>query len=66
MLLLDAKNGDLPTHEADLTITVEGPEGTTRNVFPHVRAQLLGGRRPSGSCLPATTLTSATTSSGRR
>lgn len=43
MLSLNAKNGYLPDHEADLSITVEGPEGETKDVFPSTRAELLGG-----------------------
>jgi hypothetical protein len=43
MVNIDAKNGYLPDHDADLTITVEGPDGETKNVFPTTRAQLMGG-----------------------
>ncbi|KRB36137.1 hypothetical protein [Microbacterium sp. Root180] len=43
MVNLDAKNGYLPGHDADLTITVEGPEGETKDVYPTTRSQLLGG-----------------------
>jgi hypothetical protein len=43
MVQLDAKNGYLPDHDADLTITVEGPAGETKDVYPTTRAQLMGG-----------------------
>ena len=43
MVSLDAKNSYLPDHEADLTITVEGPSGDTKEVYPTTRAQLMGG-----------------------
>lgn len=43
ILNLNAKNGYLPNHDADLTIVVEGPEGETKDVYPTTRAQLLGG-----------------------
>jgi hypothetical protein len=43
MVNLDTKNGYLPDHDADLTITVEGPDGETKDVFPTTRAQLMGG-----------------------
>lgn len=43
MLSIDAKNNYLPDHEDDLTITVEGPAGETRNVYPNVRGALMGG-----------------------
>lgn len=43
MINLDAKNGYLPDHNADLTITVEGPTGETKDVYPTTRSQLLGG-----------------------
>jgi hypothetical protein len=43
MVSLDAKNGYLPDHDADLTITVEGPAGETKKVYPTTRAQLMGG-----------------------
>lgn len=40
---IDAKNGYLPDHDADLTITVEGPAGATKDLYPTTRAQLMGG-----------------------
>lgn len=43
MVNIDAKNGYLPDHDADLTITVEGPAGETKDVYPSTRAQLMGG-----------------------
>lgn len=43
MVNLDTKNGYLPDHDADLTITVEGPAGETKDVYPTTRSQLLGG-----------------------
>jgi hypothetical protein len=43
MVSVDAKNGYLPDHDADLTITVEGPAGETKEVYPTTRAQLMGG-----------------------
>lgn len=43
MVNLDAKNGYLPDHDVDLTITVEGPAGETKDVYPITRSQLLGG-----------------------
>jgi hypothetical protein len=43
MLSLDTKNGYLPDHDSDLTITVEGPAGETKNVYPTTRSQLMGG-----------------------
>lgn len=43
MVTIDAKNGYLPDRDADLMITVEGPEGETRDVYPTTRSQLLGG-----------------------
>lgn len=44
MLSLNAKNGYLPDHEADLSVIVEGPEGETKGVYPSTRAELIGGR----------------------
>jgi hypothetical protein len=43
MVNIDAKNGYLPDHDADLTIVVDGPTGETKAVFPTTRAQMLGG-----------------------
>lgn len=43
MVNIDAKNGYLPDHDADLTITVEGPAGETKDVYPTTRSQLRGG-----------------------
>jgi hypothetical protein len=43
MVNLDAKNGYLPDHDADLSISVEGPAGETKEVYPITRAQLVGG-----------------------
>lgn len=43
MLDLDTKNGYLPDHDEDLTITVEGPSGETKAVWPGLRADLAGG-----------------------
>jgi hypothetical protein len=43
MINIDAKNGYLPDHDVDLTITVEGPAGETKDVYPTTRSQLLGG-----------------------
>lgn len=43
MVNIDAKNGYLPDHDDELTITVEGPEGETKDVYPTTRAQLMGG-----------------------
>lgn len=43
MVSIDAKNGYLPDHDADLTIEVDGPSGKTKDVFPRTRAQLAGG-----------------------
>jgi len=40
---IDAKNGYLPQHDDDLHILVEGPNGETRDVYPHTRTELLGG-----------------------
>lgn len=41
---LDAKNNYLPDHEDDLSITVVGPQGDTRDVYPHTRSALRGGQ----------------------
>ena len=46
MVNLDAKNGYL-YDDADLTITVEGPVGETKEVYLMTRAQLVAGR-PAG------------------
>jgi hypothetical protein len=43
MVNLDAKNCYLPDYDADLTITVEGPAGGTKDVYPMTRSQLMGG-----------------------
>ncbi len=43
MVNLDAKNGYMPDHDSDLTITVEGPTGETKDVYPTTRSQLIGG-----------------------
>lgn len=44
MVKLDAKNGWLPAHEGLLDISVVGPQGETRDVYPHTRHELKGGR----------------------
>ena len=43
MVNIDAKNGYLPDHDADLTLTAEGPAGETKDVYPTTRSQLMGG-----------------------
>lgn len=44
MVNINAKNGYLPDHEDDLTVTVVGPSGETRDVYPHNRSALRGGQ----------------------